>query len=379
MIQKLIFAPDSFKGTISSVRLCQILEKIAKQYLPGANCVKLPIADGGEGLVEAMILACGGESVRIIVQDPLGRPVEAAYGLLPDGTAVIEMAAASGLPLLKDSERNPLNTSSYGTGELIRDAVLRGCRRIILGLGGSATNDGGMGAATALGFKFNGETCEVPASGRGLQAVRTIDVSGVLANLADTRIMIACDVKNPFYGPMGAANIYGPQKGANPEQVSELDRGLENLARVIFDQSDIELQKIPGSGAAGGLAAPFLMLGQTTLQSGVDLVLDAMAFDTHLADCDLVVTGEGRTDRQSAMGKVLSGISQRAAKKGVSVISISGALEKGSERLYEQGMTAMFATCRRVCTLSEALVEAESSFEQAATDVFRLIAAVSKN
>lgn len=378
MIRKIILAPDSYKGSLSAVRICQILEQAAKHSLPEATCVKLPVADGGEGLVEAMLLACGGETVTLTVHDPLGRPIEASYGLLPDGTAVIEMAAASGLPRLSAAERNPLETSSFGTGELIRDAVLRGCRQIILGLGGSATNDGGIGAAQALGFKFLGDSGEVPACGRGLPAIRQIDTSGILPALLDTQIRIACDVKNPLYGPLGAAVIFAPQKGADPDMVSELDRGLENLANIIRQQTGIDLQQIPGSGAAGGLAAPFLMLGQATLEAGVDLVLDAMDYESHLKDCDLVVTGEGRTDQQSGMGKVLSGISRRASQAGVPVIAISGAVEPGAESLYDQGMTALFATCRSICTLEQALADAEANLSRAARDIFRFAAVLSR-
>ena len=378
MIRKIILAPDSYKGSLSAVRICQILEQAAKHSLPEATCVKLPVADGGEGLVEAMLLACGGETVTLTVHDPLGRPIEASYGLLPDGTAVIEMAAASGLPRLSSAERNPLETSSFGTGELIRDAVLRGCRQIILGLGGSATNDGGIGAAQALGFKFLGDSGEVPACGRGLPAIRQIDTSGILPALLDTQIRIACDVKNPLYGPLGAAVIFAPQKGADPDMVSELDRGLENLANIIRQQTGIDLQQIPGSGAAGGLAAPFLMLGQATLEAGVDLVLDAMDYESHLKDCDLVVTGEGRTDQQSGMGKVLSGISRRASQAGVPVIAISGAVEPGAESLYDQGMTALFATCRSICTLEQALADAEANLSRAARDIFRFAAVISR-
>lgn len=378
MIRKIILAPDSYKGSLSAVRICQILEQTAKRYLPEATCIKLPVADGGEGLVDAMLLACGGETVTLTVQDPLGRPIEASYGLLPDRTAVIEMAAASGLPRLSAAERNPLEASSYGTGELIRDAVLRGCRQIILGLGGSATNDGGIGAAQALGYQFLGEAGPVPACGRGLAAIRRIDTSEVLPAFLQTQIRIACDVKNPLYGPLGAAAVFAPQKGAYPDMVAELDQGLENLADVIYRQTGVDLQQITGSGAAGGLAAPFLMLGHAKLEAGVDLVLDTMDFESHLKACDLVITGEGRTDQQSSMGKVLSGISRRASQAGVPVISISGAVEPGAEALYDLGMTALFATCRTICTLEQALADAEANLFRAASDIFRMAAALTR-
>jgi glycerate kinase len=378
MTRKIIFAPDSFKGTLSAGEVCAILEAAARESLPDAELLSLPLSDGGEGLVDSLLAAQGGERISVEVQDPLFRPVSAAYGILPDQTAVIEMAAASGLPLLGASERNPMRTSTFGTGQLIADALARGCRKIILGLGGSATNDGGIGAAAALGFRFLGESGDLPPIGASLPDIRRIDCSAVLPVLRETRILIACDVTNPLYGPTGAAAIFGPQKGATPDIVAYLDQGLTNLAAILRRDHHFDPQKVPGSGAAGGLAVPFLLLGQAEIRSGLDLVLDQMDFDRLAADCDLIVTGEGRTDAQSAMGKVLSGLSRRASRLGRPVVALSGAIEPGSEALYNAGIIALFATLRRVSSLENALANAPADLAAAARDLFRLVATLWK-
>lgn len=379
MIRKIIIAPDSFKGTLSAIQVCAIIESAAKRHIPQIECISLPVADGGEGLVDSLLYACGGERVTVETVDPLMRPVQASYGILPDQTAVIEMAAAAGLPLLKPAERNPLNATSYGAGLLIGDALAKDCRKIILGLGGSATNDGGIGAASALGFRFLDEAGEAVApNGRGLADIRSVDIRQVMPELRQTQIRIACDVINPLCGPNGAAAVFGPQKGATPDMVVRLDDGLFNLANILARDHDFSVKDLPGTGAAGGMAVPFLLLGQTTLQSGLDLVLDAMRFDSQLAGCDLVITGEGKTDRQSAMGKVLSGIAKRSRAAGVPVVAISGAVDKDCEALYALGITAIFDTCRRVASLEETLASAAENLDAVARDLFRLIAAMNR-
>jgi len=335
--------------------------------------VQLPIADGGEGLVDALLLACGGEKIWAEVADPLGRPIQAFYGILGDGTAVIEMAAASGLPLLKDSEKDILKTSTYGTGQLIGDALKRGCRAFILGLGGSATNDGGAGAAAALGIRYLDREGNEIRSGGALNQLEQIDTSQLQAGLELARFKIACDVNNPLFGPNGAAHIYAPQKGAKPQHVELLDQGLQRLASVMLVQTGLDMQDVPGSGAAGGLAVPFLAFLQAELVPGLALVLEKVGFDDHLKGSDLVITGEGSTDAQSSMGKVLYGIGKRAAASGVPVIAISGALQPGYEKLYDHGITAMFAATRRVCSLEEAMKEAETNLRATAEDVFRML------
>lgn len=372
-MKKIVIAPDSFKGTLTSVQVCEVIEKICCQYFPDLEIVKLPVADGGEGLVNAMLFSCPGEKVTATVKDPLMRDIEAGYGILADGTAVIEMASASGLPLLAVGERNVLRTTTFGTGQLIGDALHRGCRKFILGIGGSATNDGGAGMAAALGINYCDEVGRVILCGGDLSGIHRIDVTGMIDGLREAKFTIACDVNNPLYGPNGAACIYGPQKGATPEQVEYLDQGLMNLSRLIIGEYQIDLQKIPGSGAAGGIAAPLIVFTGAKLSPGVDVILDALDFERQLENCDLVITGEGRSDAQSGMGKLLSGVGRRSKANGVPVIAISGTLQQGYEGLYAEGIVAFFSTCREVCTLEQALENAQPNLERAAEDLFRLI------
>lgn len=372
-MKKIVIAPDSFKGTLTSVQVCEVIEKICCKYFPDLEIVKLPVADGGEGLVDAMLFSCPGEKVTVKVKDPLMRDIEAGYGIFADGTAVIEMASASGYPLLAVGERNILRTTTFGTGQLIGDALQRGCRKFILGIGGSATNDGGAGMAAALGINYCDEVGRVILCGGDLSGIHRIDVSGMVDGLREAKFTIACDVNNPFYGPNGAACIYGPQKGATPEQVEYLDQGLMNLSRLIHGEYQIDLQKIPGSGAAGGIAAPLIVFTGAKLSPGVDVVLDALDFERQLENCDLVITGEGRSDAQSGMGKLLSGVGRRSKAKGVPVVAISGTLQQGYEGLYAEGIVAFFSTCREVCTLEQALENAQPNLERAVEDLFRLL------
>jgi glycerate 2-kinase len=372
-MNKLIIAPDSYKGSLTAIEICDIIAAEARLHFPDLEIVKLPIADGGEGLMDALLYAGQGEKVWLQVKDPLWREIQASYAILPDSTAVIEMATASGLPLLKNHERNVLATTTFGTGQLIQDALQRGCRQFILGLGGSATNDGGAGAAAALGVRYLGEDDQVIYSGDGLSSLVRIDLTEVAGCLQKAHFTIACDVTNPLYGPHGAAAIYAPQKGASPEQVSQLDRGLQNLAGVILKDTGLDLQSIPGSGAAGGMAAPFLAFTNAELRRGLDVVLEAVHFDELLHGCDLVITGEGRTDYQSSMGKAPSGIGRRAKTHGVPVIVISGAVQPGSENLYDNGINAVFSICREVASLESAMENAAENLRRTAGDVFRLI------
>jgi glycerate kinase len=372
-MNKIIIAPDSFKGCLSAIEICEIIAAAARQQLPALEIISLPIADGGEGLVDALLFAGHGRKIELAVQDPLGREITAAYGVLESGTAVIEMAAASGLALLKDAERNPLETSTRGTGQLIRDALQRGCREFILGLGGSATNDGGAGAAAALGIRYLKKDGGEITGGGQLEDLDRIDTAGMPGELESASFTIACDVTNPLHGPNGAAAIYAPQKGASPGQVARLDRGLENLAKVILADKGLDLQRMPGTGAAGGLAVPFLAFTHARLMRGLDIVLDAVDFDRHLAGCDLVITGEGRSDHQSSMGKAVSGVGRRASAHGVPVIAICGALQSGYESLYAEGITAFFSTCREVGTLETAMQNAGENLRRTAGDVFRLL------
>ncbi len=372
-MKKLIIAPDSYKGSLTAKEICDIIGDVAQVNFPELEIIKLPIADGGEGLVDALLFAEIGEKVFVRVKDPLWRDIEASYGILANGTAVIEMAAASGLPLLKNSERNVLEATTYGTGQLIKDALERGCREFILGLGGSATNDGGAGAAGALGIQYIGRDQKIIYSGKDLRSLVRIDDSGIFEKIKHAQFTIACDVTNPLYGSNGAASVYGPQKGASLQDVIQLDEGLRNLAEVVMRQTGVDLQTIPGTGAAGGMVVPFLIFTNARVRRGLDVVLDTINFDRHLQGCDLVITGEGRTDYQSSMGKALSGIGLRAMAKGIPVIAISGALQSGYEGLYESGISAFFSTCREILSLDTAMANAAENLRNTAGDVFRLI------
>ena len=372
-MNKMIIAPDSYKGSLTAIQVCDIVEEVAHKIYPETEIVKIPIADGGEGLVDAMLIACQGEKVWVEVQDPLGRNIRAFYGILPNGMAVIEMAAASGLPLLKEEEKDVLRTTTYGTGQLILDALEHGCREFILGVGGSATNDGGAGVGAVLGIRYLKEDGQVINAGGELMQLASIDTAAIVDGLLDSDFVIACDVTNPLYGSNGAAHVYSRQKGASEHEVDLLDQGLRHLAQVVYKQTGMDLQSMEGTGAAGGIVVPLLAFASARLVRGLDVVLDAVGFDEQLEGCDLVITGEGRTDFQSSMGKVLSGVGQRSKAKGVPVIAISGALQDGYEELYDLGITAMFATTRRICTLDEAFAEAEKNLREATEDILRLI------
>lgn len=373
MMKKIIVAPDSFKGSLDAGRVCEIISEIARKYFPDTEIIQMPVSDGGEGLVDALLNAGGGDKIWVTVHDPLGREVESFYGLLKDGRAVIEMASASGLPRLAASERDVLKTSTFGTGELIKHAIESGVRECILGLGGSATQDGGAGAAAALGIRFLDEEGQLITSGGDLHRLAKIDTAQLIPGFRETHFIIASDVTNPLYGPSGAAAVFALQKGASQEQLPVLEAGLIRLAELIHAQTGIDLQNIPGSGAAGGLAVPFIAFGNAQVCQGLDVVLDAAQFDSHLKGCDLVITGEGRTDAQSAMGKVLGGVGQRCKAKGVPVIALSGALDEGYEQLYDWGITACFAAIRKSTTINDAMANAEDNLARAAEDLFRLI------
>jgi len=371
---KVVIAPDSFKGSLSGFEVCDIVERGILQVFPAAEIAKIPISDGGEGLVRLLLKALDGESVKIKVHDPLSRVIETEYGILEGNTAVIEMAAASGLPLLKKAEQNPLLTNTYGTGEMIVDAVKqKGCQKILLGIGGSATNDGGMGMASALGIKFLGENHEeLEPCGQNLGCIKTIDLSQVDPVFSEVEFIIACDVDNPLCGHQGAAHIYGPQKGANKDMVVQLDDGLAHLGRLFEEMAGSDLIDRKGIGAAGGLALPLVAVYQATLKSGLEVVLDAIKFDELIKGADLIVTGEGKTDRQSTMGKVISGIGRRGKNQQIPVIVVSGALEGGYEPLCEHGITAAFATYRNAKSLEWHIENAEQLLYDTIVNIFRL-------
>ena len=342
---KVVVAPDSFKGSLSAVAAARAMARGVRAAAPRAEVVEVPVADGGEGTVDALVAATGGKHVEARVRDPLGRPIRAKYGILGDGkTAIIEMAAASGLPLLRPRERNPMVTSTYGTGEMILDAVKRGAREVIIGIGGSATVDGGTGMARALGIKFldaGGGALE--GGGEILRRIRRIDLAARTALIRGVRIVVACDVTNPLTGPRGAAFVYGPQKGATPEMVAALDRGLRNLARRMREDLGRDVELAEGAGAAGGLGAGLVAFLGATLRRGVDIVLGAVGFEKKLRGARVVFTGEGRADIQSAYGKAVSGVARMAKSHRVPCILLAGGIGEGAARLHDEGVTAIFS------------------------------------
>lgn len=343
MIRKIVIAPDSFKGCLSAADVAEACLRAVRSVAPGCEVVKLPVADGGEGTSRAVTEATGGNFVQCQVCDPLMRPVTATYGISPDGTtAYMEMAQASGIALLDADELNPMETTSFGTGQMILDAIRRGCRYIILGIGGSATTDAGTGMLQALGYRFlDGNGTPLGQGGKILSEIRAIDSSGVEPRLRSTRISVACDVNNPLYGPRGAACVFAPQKGADAEMVRLLDIGLRNFARIVTSSSLPRIDDFPGAGAAGGLGGALVSFLGADLRPGIDLVLDVTGFDTKLRGADIVITGEGKMDAQTCMGKAPWGVMKRAAQFGIPTIAIAGAVED-TEDLFAAGFTAVF-------------------------------------
>ncbi len=371
---RVLIASDSFKGSLSSIRVGEAVTEGLKKVFPEAITKVIPIADGGEGTVEALVTANGGRYLIKTVTSPLGEPVKAVMGMLPDGTAVIEMAAASGLPLVPNKKKNPLITTTKGTGELIKIALDEGAKRILIGIGGSATNDGGAGVVQALGARLlDQEGNELSPGGAALANLAKIDVTNLDARLNIVPITVICDVDNPLCGPRGASAVYGPQKGATPEMVNCLDQCLVNFAEKIREQLGIDIQDIPGAGAAGGLGGGLLAFTKAQLKSGTEAILDTIKFDQIIRDYDLVITGEGRIDAQSAFGKVPKGVGTRAQKYGKPVVAIVGSIGEGAEIMYEFGLQAIVPIVNRTMTLEEAMADSYNLLAQATERTFRLI------
>jgi glycerate kinase len=333
---KVVIAPDKFKEALSARAVAEAIARGVRRVLPDAEVVCVPMADGGEGTVDALLAATGGSFRRTTVAGPLGEPVEAAWGMLGDGsnTAVMEMAAASGLALVPNNRRDPTRTTTFGTGEFIRAALDAGASHILIGIGGSATNDGGMGAAQACGVSFcdaSGRRLDRPLTGGDLLSVSHIELAGRDARIAGARIEVACDVDNPLAGPRGAAAVYSPQKGATPAQVELLDRGLSHLADVIERDLGRRVRDFPGAGAAGGLGAGLVAFFDARLRRGIEMVMDAARLRERVAGADLVITGEGRLDEQSMMGKVIAGVGQAAKSAGVPTIALVGCVGTGAD------------------------------------------------
>ena len=341
-MKRITIAVDSFKGSLSSREVADAFEAGFRTRIPDCEVRKVSIADGGEGTVDALVETLNGDYVEARVADPLGRPIVARYGVIDGGTtAVMEMSAASGLPLIAPEERNPLLTSTYGTGEMIAHAMERGCRKFLVGIGGSATNDGGTGMLRALGFRFlDAEGHELVGGGEILERIAQIDSSNVRKELNECEFVVACDVTNPLYGPEGAAYVFAPQKGADAAMVERLDQGLRTYARAIERYNGVQVDQIAGAGAAGGLGGGFKALLGARLERGIDMVLNAMQFDRIIAGSDLVITGEGRIDRQTTMGKAPSGVLREATAQGIPTIAIGGAVQVCDE-LEHSGFAAV--------------------------------------
>lgn len=346
-MKKIVIAPDSFKGTLSSIEVCEIIERAIKKISPETIVIKVPIADGGEGLVEAFLYAKGGAKVYTEVNDPFMHPVNACYAVLNDGiTAIIEMAQASGLPLVGD-KMDPMRATTYGTGELILDAVNKGCQKIILGIGGSATVDGGVGAAAALGIRFldhDGNGIEL--NGGGLKQLYQISSENADRRLRETELLIACDVGNVLCGENGASYVYGPQKGASADQVAILDRNLKHLAEIIRNKAGVDYSQVPGTGAAGGLAVSLMAFAGAKIVTGIDTVIKTVGLEQIMEGADLIITGEGKIDGQSLQGKAPIGVSRLAKKLGIPVVAVAGSAGDQVERIYSEGITAVFTTVR---------------------------------
>ena len=368
---RFVFASDSLKGTLSSADAARLLGGAAERHFPGCSWVAVPMADGGEGTVDALLAACGGEKIRAVVEDPLSRPVEASYAMLPGGRAVIEMAAASGLTLLAPGEHDPRLTSTYGTGQLVLDALERGARDVTVALGGSATNDGGMGLARALGARLlDAEGIELAGTGADLGRVARVDPSGLSPLVAGASFHTMCDVDNPLVGPEGASLVFGPQKGASPEIARELDDGMRNWAHVLEETFDRSFN-VPGAGAAGGLGAACLAFLGAEPVSGVARVLDLVGFDALLAGADLCVTGEGHADAQTAHGKVVSGVAAACARAGVPCVAVVGGMSAGAAAM--PGVAAMLPAAIDAMPLEETLARAEELYALAAERLFSLL------
>jgi glycerate 2-kinase len=371
----IILAPDSFKESLTAQQVCVAMQAGLEQVFPDARYVQVPMADGGEGTVQSLVDATGGTVRRAWVTGPLGDAVEAGYGILGDGeTAVIEMAAASGLELVPSADRDVRRATTYGTGELISVCLDQGVRRLVLGLGGSATNDGGAGMAQALGAHLlDASGRPLPLGGAALANLARIDVSGLDPRLRDCAIEVASDVTNPLCGPTGASAVYGPQKGATPTDVTELDAALEHYADIVRRDLGRSVGEVPGAGAAGGLGAGLLAFTQARISSGIDIVIRLTGLVDHVAEADLVLTGEGRMDGQTRFGKTPFGVASVARAAGTPVIGIAGSVGEGVEELAEY-FDAIIPVIGRVAPLSEVLAEAASNVERTCANVGRLIA-----
>ena len=373
---KIVIAIDSLKGSLSSMEAGHAIEQGIRNVLPETKVLVKPLADGGEGTTEALVEGLGGDMVQVQVHGPLETPVNAAYGVIRESnTAIMEMAAAAGI-ILVGKDKRPLDATTYGVGEMIRDAITRGCREFIIGIGGSATNDGGVGMLQALGYAFlDKDGKQVLPGARGLKDITEITDAYVIPELAECKFRVACDVTNPLCGELGCSSIYGPQKGATPEMIQDMDQWLgayAELAKERFPKAD---PKYPGTGAAGGMGFAFLTFTDAVLESGINIVLDETKLEDYIKDADLVITGEGRMDGQTAMGKAPVGVAKLAKKYGKKVIAFAGAVQRDARACNDAGIDAFFPILRGVVTLEEAMKNenAKQNLADTAEQVIRLM------
>lgn len=376
---KVVIASDSYKGSSSSLEVADSIERGFKNIYQNANIIKIPTADGGEGTVDSIINWIEGSYQRVQVLDPLGETIEAKYGIIDENTGIIEMAAASGLTLIAKDKLNPLITTTYGTGQLIKSAMEKGLRKIYVGIGGSSTNDCGVGMAQALGYSFKDKAGNEVAFGGGhLKEIVEIDSSNAHPLLKETEIIVLSDVDNPLYGPNGAAHVFAPQKGADPSMVKELDDNLRHISGIIKQYLEEDISMIPGTGAAGGLGAGMIAFCHGKLLSGIDEILDIVEIDKYVKDANLVITGEGRIDGQTKHGKVPLGVAKRAGKYKVPVIAIVGSIGDGYKDNYSLGIDLILDIVNKPMTLDEAFEDAPGLIEDAGENAARVIKLMDK-
>ncbi len=372
---KIVLAPDSFKGSMTAAEAAGAMERGVKTVLPAVETVKIPMADGGEGTVDALVASTNGRYVTTTARDPLGKSIQGKYGILGDGrTAVIEMAAVSGLPLVPPALRNPLHTTTFGTGELIRDALESGCRQFIIGIGGSATNDMGTGMAQALGIRFfRADGSEITEFMRGglLSAVAKIDLSGLHPGIRESHLTVACDVDNPLLGPRGCAHIYSPQKGATLEIVEQLENAMAQFIDIAEKATARKVRQVPGAGAAGGLGAGLMAFTGAELRPGIELVLKASHFEERIRDANLILSGEGKLDRQTSFGKTIAGIAAAAREYDIPVIAFAGKIEQ-DPALTAMGLNSCFTICSGPVSLEQAMAEGPALLQNSVEMVMRI-------
>ena len=372
---KIVVAPGSFKGSLTAFQVSDAIEKGFRRIFPASKIVKIPMADGGDGTLECLVKGTNGKRINKTVTGPIGKNVKAQYGVLGNKkTVIIESASASGLKLLNPEEYNPMLTTTYGTGELIKSALDKVYRKLIIGVGGSATNDAGAGIAQALGVKLlDSSGKNIPFGGQGLKKLDKIDISGIDERIAESEIVVASDVSNPLTGVNGAANVYGRQKGAASEMIKKLDSYLEHFARIVKNDLGKNIEKIPGAGSGGGMGAGLMVFLNAELRTGAEVVAEKLKLSKHMKDADLVVTGEGRVDAQTTYGKTPIGVMRTAKKFGIPVLVIAGQIGNGAEKLYKQGIDAMLSTAQGPISLEGSISNAENLIVSASESAARML------